>query len=184
MDKMLCMFFFGALAISSLVQDATAQTVHMVGDNIGWAVPNTGAAAYKNWADGKTFRIGDTLVFNFMTNRHDVVQVQKTSFDGCNSQNSIGSPITTGPANVTLDSAGDHYYICTFGTHCQNGQKLAITVSGSAGTPGANPPNPSAAGPSGSVPGATDPPPPPSSSTTVLASVILSLSAIALATFL
>ncbi|PSS17851.1 Umecyanin like [Actinidia chinensis var. chinensis] len=38
------------------------------------------------------------------------------------------------PANVTLTSAGDHYYICTFGSHCQAGQKLAITVSA---TPGA-----------------------------------------------
>ncbi|XP_059291262.1 cucumber peeling cupredoxin-like [Lycium ferocissimum] len=148
MDKMLCMIVFGALLVASLVQDAAAQTVHVVGDNLGWIIPSNGAAAYTNWAAGKTFRVGDTLVFNFMTDRHDVLQVKKSSFDGCNSQNAIGNPIMTGPANVTLDSAGDHYYICTFGRHCQNGQKLAITVS-SSGTPGANPPTPFAAGPSG-----------------------------------
>ncbi|XP_070026673.1 blue copper protein-like [Nicotiana sylvestris] len=91
-----------------------------------------------------------------------------------------------GPANVTLDFAGDHYYICTFGRHCQNGQKLAITVP-STGTPGANPPTPSnpitpvvpspsystqpeacaptpvVAGPSSSTPGGSAPPSPSSS---------------------
>ncbi|PHT47564.1 hypothetical protein CQW23_11772 [Capsicum baccatum] len=196
MEKMLCMIVFGALAIASLAQDASAQTVHVVGDNMGWVIPSNGAAAYTNWTDRKTFRVGDTLVFNFMTNQHDVLQVQKSSFDGCNSQNAVGSPILTGPANITLNSTGDHYYICTFGRHCLNGQKLAITVSSSTSTPGANPPTSSAAGPSGSVPGGTDagpsgsvpggtaPPPPPSSSTTVLASFMLSLSAIALAAFL
>ncbi|MCD7464134.1 hypothetical protein HAX54_052179 [Datura stramonium] len=184
MEKMLCMIVFGVLAVASMVQDATAQTVHRVGDNMGWIIPSNGAVAYTNWAAGKTFRVGDTLVFNFMTDRHDVLRVQKTSFDGCNSQNAIGSAIMTGPANVTLDTAGDHYYICTFGTHCQNGQKLAITVSSSTGTsPGANPPTSAAGGPSGSVPGGSAPPPP-SSSTTVLTSFVLSLSAIALAIFL
>ncbi|KAF3625489.1 putative cucumber peeling cupredoxin-like [Capsicum annuum] len=195
MEKMLCMIVFGALAIASLAQDASAQTVHVVGDNTGWVIPSNGAAAYTNWADRKTFRVGDTLVFNFTTNQHDVLQVQKSSFDGCNSQNAVGSPILAGPANITLNSTGDHYYICTFGRHCLNGQKLAIRVSSSTSTPGANPPTSSAAGPSGSVPGGTDAgpsgsvpggtaPPPPSSSTTVLASFMLSLSAIALAAFL
>lgn len=143
-------------------------------------------------------------VFNFTTDRHDVLQVEKSSFDGCNSQNAIGNAIMTGPANMILNSTGDHYYICTFGTHCLNGQKLAITVSSRTSPPGANPPNPSnpivpspsssrqpeayaptpsAAGPSNSVPGGPAPPSP-SSSTTVLASFVLSLSSIVLATFL
>ncbi|KAK4362189.1 hypothetical protein RND71_017430 [Anisodus tanguticus] len=118
MDKMLCLIVFGALAVASMMQDATAQTVHVVGDNMGWIMPNNGVAAYTSWAAGKTFR------------------------------NAIGNPIMTGPANVTLESAGEHYYICTFGRHCLNGQKLAITVSNT-GSSGANPPTASAAGPSG-----------------------------------
>ncbi|CAN4088507.1 unnamed protein product [Withania somnifera] len=179
---MLCLIVFGALAVTSMMQDATAQTVHVVGDNMGWIIPN-GADTYTSWSAGKTFRVGDTLVFNFTTGRHDVQKVEKTSFDGCNSQNAIGDAIMTGPANVTLDSAGDHYFICTFGTHCQNGQKLAVTVSSTTGTPGANPPTSSASGPSGTVPGGIVPPPP-SSSTTVLASVVLSLCAVVLAIFL
>ncbi|XP_016492823.2 cucumber peeling cupredoxin [Nicotiana tabacum] len=184
MDMIMRMVLFGALALASLVQLTTAQTAHVVGDNEGWTIPSSGASAYTNWAAGKTFMVGDTLVFNFMTNTHDVLQVPKASFDGCSSQNAIGSAIMSGPANVTLDSAGERYYICTFGRHCQNGQKLAITVSSSTGTPGANPPTSFAAGPSGSVPGGIAPPPPPSSSTTVFASFLLGLSSIALAIFL
>ncbi|XP_021803934.1 cucumber peeling cupredoxin-like, partial [Prunus avium] len=85
--------------------------------------------------------LNNSSVFNFATNAHDVQQVPKASFDSCSSDNAIGSAITTGPANVTLPSAGEHYFICTISTHCQSGQKLAITVSSSATSPGASPPS-------------------------------------------
>ncbi|XP_021669177.2 cucumber peeling cupredoxin [Hevea brasiliensis] len=123
-----------------LLQCAAAQTVHVVGDNSGWTILQGGAQAYTEWANGKNFAVGDILTFNFETNKHDVLRVQKTSFDACSTSNPIGDVITTGPVNFTLDSAGDHYYICTFSQHCQLGQKLAITVSSSGGTPGASPP--------------------------------------------
>ncbi|WMV21878.1 hypothetical protein MTR67_015263 [Solanum verrucosum] len=152
---------------------------------MGWTVPSNGAVAYTNWAAGKTFRVGDILVFNFATDRHDMQQVEETSFDGCNSQNAIGAAIMTGPTNITLNSTDDHYFICTIGTHCQGGQKLEISVfDDSTSTPGTNPPTPSVDGPTGSVlGGVVPPPPPPSSLTTVLASFVLSLSAIAFAIF-
>ncbi|KAJ9190027.1 hypothetical protein P3X46_001264 [Hevea brasiliensis] len=142
-----------------LLQCAAAQTVHVVGDNSGWTILQGGAQAYTEWANGKNFVIGDILTFNFETNKHDVLRVQKTSFDACSSSNPIGDVITTGPVNFTLDSAGDHYYICTFSQHCQLGQKLAITVSSSGGTPGASPP------PS-TTPGLSPPPTSPSPTNT------------------
>ncbi|PHT88415.1 hypothetical protein T459_10521 [Capsicum annuum] len=58
---MFCVIVFGVLAVASMMQDATAQTVHVVGDSMGWVIPNNGAAAYTNWATGQTFRVGDTL---------------------------------------------------------------------------------------------------------------------------
>ncbi|XP_027123647.2 umecyanin-like [Coffea arabica] len=139
MSKFGCMVVFCAFSAAMLQQGATAE-VYVVGDSIGWAIPQNGAAAYTNWASGKNFKVGDILVFNFVTNQHDVQQVPKASYDACNSNNAIGGMITDGPANVTLSSTGAHYFICTFNGHCQAGQKLAISVSGSAGTPGANPP--------------------------------------------
>ncbi|XP_047974932.1 cucumber peeling cupredoxin-like [Salvia hispanica] len=116
-----------------------AQTVHIVGDNMGWRIPTSTSVSYSNWASGKTFMVGDILVFNFMTNEHDVVQVPKASYDACSEDNAIGNIITTGPANITLDNAGERYYICSIGGHCGAGQKLSITVVSSS-TGGPSPP--------------------------------------------
>ncbi|XP_031388529.1 mavicyanin-like [Punica granatum] len=126
---------FMVAMLAALLQCGVAQTVHVVGDDLGWVIPQGGASAYDAWAASKKFVIGDTLVFNFATNQHDVLEVPRASFDSCSSANPIGSVITTGPANITLSAAGEHYYICTFSQHCSLGQKLSITVS----SPGASP---------------------------------------------
>ncbi|PRQ50647.1 putative Blue (type 1) copper binding protein [Rosa chinensis] len=148
------MVVFGLLA-AVFLESVAAQTAHVVGGSVGWTIPQNGAQEYVTWASGQKFIVGDVLTFNFATDAHDVVQVPKASFDSCSSANPIGSTFTTGPANITLTSAGNHYYICTFGRHCQSGQKLAITVSASATSPGASPSAPTPI-----------PPPPPTTTTT------------------
>ncbi|KAL6144840.1 hypothetical protein ACLB2K_055530 [Fragaria x ananassa] len=163
------MVVFG-LVTAVFLQSAAAQTVHVVGDSVGWNIPQNGPQDYVTWASSQTFVVGDILSFNFATNAHDVVEVPKASFDSCSSTNAIGSTVTTGPANVTLASAGEHYYICTVGSHCQSGQKLAITVSASATSPGTSPSAPS---PSTTTPGVTAEPP--SSSPAVRAGLVLCL---------
>ncbi|XP_059458975.1 mavicyanin-like [Corylus avellana] len=133
MEKFISFVVVLGFAAAMLLQCAAAQTVHVVGDSSGWVVPQGGAATYQTWAANNNFVVGDILMFNFVTEQHDVVQVPKESFDSCTSANPIGETITTGPTNITLSDAGNHYYICTIGQHCQLGQKLAITVSGSPG---------------------------------------------------
>ncbi|CAN6559332.1 unnamed protein product [Malus baccata var. baccata] len=116
--------------VAMFVQSVATQKVHVVGDNMGWTIPVSGAQEYVNWAaTNNNLTVGDTLVFNFITGVHNVVQVTKASFHSCNEEDRIGSSLTTGPANITLTSAGDHYYICSFSSHCQAGMKLAVTVS-------------------------------------------------------
>nr|XP_008355123.3 receptor-like protein kinase FERONIA [Malus domestica] len=115
--------------VAMFVQSVATQKVHVVGDNMGWTIPGSGAQEYVNWAATNNFTVGDTLVFNFITGVHNVVQVTKASFHSCNEEERIGSSLTTGPTNITLTSAGDHYYICNFSNHCQVGMKLAVTVS-------------------------------------------------------
>ncbi|PSS07509.1 Cucumber peeling cupredoxin like [Actinidia chinensis var. chinensis] len=208
MERLMSMLVVGVVAVV-MVQCAAAQTVHVVGDNIGWTIPQNGAEGYTTWASNKTFMLGDILIFNFLTNAHDVVQVPKASFDTCSSDNAIGNPITTGPANITLTSAGDHYYICTFGTHCQAGQKLSITVSSTPGaaappthttpttpatpsptsstTPEACPPEaptPKADGPTATSRPEVVPSPPDSSSSAVFAGFSLTVLGFAMALFL
>ncbi|KAL2338151.1 hypothetical protein Fmac_012597 [Flemingia macrophylla] len=131
----------GVLAILMLLHYAEAQSEHVVGgDSLGWSVPPDNST-YQNWAFNRTFRVGDTLVFNFESG-HDVREVSEDSYDDCNVADAIGSPGSTSPTNVVLDRVGDHYYICGFGRHCLSGQKLAITVSGnSTNFPPSPPPN-------------------------------------------
>ncbi|KAH7546884.1 hypothetical protein FEM48_Zijuj01G0248200 [Ziziphus jujuba var. spinosa] len=132
MSKVLVTFgFIMAVFMQHGCYYVDAQTVHVVGDASGWTVPQNGAA-------NKKFFVGDILTFNFRTNAHDVLQVPKGSYDKCSSDNPIGQTITTGPTNITIDSSGNLFFICTVGDHCQGGQKLSITVSAS--PPGASPP--------------------------------------------
>ncbi|XP_006358287.1 blue copper protein-like [Solanum tuberosum] len=122
---------FGAILFALLQHVSMAQQTHVVGDTLAWTVPNGGAASYSTWAAGKTFAVGDVLVFNFRTGSHSVAEVSKGAFDSCNTSSPI-SISTNGPTNITLTSVGSHYYLCTFPSHCTLGQKLAINVSGSA----------------------------------------------------
>ncbi|KAF5466755.1 hypothetical protein F2P56_016655 [Juglans regia] len=204
MEKFTSVVAVFGVAVVLLLQCAAAQTVHVVGDSIGWSVPTGGASAYETWAASKQFVVGDILSFNFATNEHDVLQVPKESYDSCSSSNPIGDTITTGPVNITLSTAGTHYYICTIGRHCQSGQKLAVTVSGSSsavppttstppatptpsttpsptsGTPADCAPTPASSPPTGqtSTPGTMSPPD--SSSSSVFASLFISLLCIAM----
>ncbi|KAB1199395.1 Stellacyanin [Morella rubra] len=167
MAKTLNMCLLALIAVAAVLQTSMA-TTYTVGDTSGWTVPPSGAGAYSTWAANKSFTVGDILVFTFTTGAHDVARVTKAAYDVCN----LTSPIsieTNGPANLTLNDAGEHYYICTIASHCTLGQKLAINVT-AATSPTASPP---AATPSPSTPsptGAAAPPPttatPPSSTTT------------------
>lgn len=102
-----------------------------------------------------------------MEGNHNVQEVSRSSFEECSTKNAIGEAIKTGPANITVKTPGDHYYICTVGHHCLAGQKMAIKVSAAE----------AAKSPAESAPA-------PSSSTVVVASFLLTLSSIALAIFL
>ncbi|XP_059287367.1 cucumber peeling cupredoxin-like isoform X2 [Lycium ferocissimum] len=160
MEKIIHMVVFGALFVAILLQVTTAQTVHVVGEDTAWIIPLNGPTAYESWASDRTFKVGDTLV-------------SRASFEGCNMDNAIGEALMTSPANFTL-TPGEHYYICTDIKHCEAGQRLAITVAGT-DTPEASDPTSSTA---------IDTIPQPSSSTIMFASFLLTLSSIALATFL
>ncbi|MED6168039.1 hypothetical protein PIB30_008392 [Stylosanthes scabra] len=127
---------------------ATGPVTYTVGGTSGWTI---GTVNYTSWASGKTFKVGDILVFNFVKNAHNVEEVTKKNYDSCSST----SPIATynaPPVRVTLNKTGEHYFICGFTGHCAAGQKLAINVTGAASGGGkATSPSPSPSS-SGSTP--------------------------------
>ncbi|XP_043700244.1 uclacyanin 1-like [Telopea speciosissima] len=136
------------------LQCAVAKTTYVVGDSLGWTVPPGGAAVYSSWASNHSFIVGDVLLFNFTTGEHDVAQVTKAGYDACDENGrTIGSIQNTGPASITLSSAGQNYFICTYNSHCSLGQMLAINVT-TTSTPATAPAN-SAAPPGPATPPVT-----------------------------
>ncbi|EOY31106.1 Early nodulin 16, putative [Theobroma cacao] len=129
------------IALLAILQATAAQTTHVVGDELGWLVPPGGPIAYSTWAAMQTFTVGDVLVFNFTTGEQDVAMVTREAYETCNSTNPI-SLKTTGPANFTLDSIREYYFIGTMDQRCSLGQKLAINVPAPGPRPSSVPPPP------------------------------------------
>ncbi|KAF3320724.1 Blue copper protein [Carex littledalei] len=96
---------------------------------------------YKAWASGKTFQVGNTLVFSYATRNHTVDEVSSADYSSCSSSNALSTD-NSGSTSITLKMAGTHYFICGIPSHCSGGMKLAVTVTGSPsdpnGAPGTN----------------------------------------------
>ncbi|XVF39580.1 hypothetical protein PTKIN_Ptkin01aG0045200 [Pterospermum kingtungense] len=121
---MACLLLFLCMVVPSLA------TVYTVGGTSGW----TSGVDYTSWTKGKTFKVGDSLVFNYPTS-HTVDEVSSSDYSTC----TVGNSITTdssGATTIALKKAGTHYFICGTIGHCANGMKLAVKVeSGSAPSP-------------------------------------------------
>ncbi|XP_044464943.1 umecyanin-like [Mangifera indica] len=121
-----------AQAVTALVLSAatllhvTYAVNYTVGDTTGWTRPSD-STFYTTWVASKTFRIGDFLVFNFATGSHDVAIVTVDAYNSCNVSNTI-QVLPTGPVTLSLNTTGEHYYMCTIAGHCAGGQKLAVNV--------------------------------------------------------
>ena len=79
-------------------------------------------------ARSMTAELGTTLVFEW-TGRHNVYEMaSKEAFEKCDFTNAkmLGD---TSPLKVTIDKV-PVYYACEIGSHCSEGQKLAVTSSG------------------------------------------------------
>ncbi|CAI0542846.1 unnamed protein product [Linum tenue] len=130
---------FAAIAIAALLHSSVAQTTHTVGGNTGWTIPQGGDSVYSNWASGNSFSVGDILVFNFAAGAHDVTQVNKADYDSCSATNPMMTSTNT-PARITLNTSGEHYFICGVPGHCSAGQKVTVNVLAS--TTGSSSPSP------------------------------------------
>ncbi|GMQ07078.1 hypothetical protein CsSME_00051429 [Camellia sinensis var. sinensis] len=147
-----------ALAAAVLVEFSAAAN-YTVGDNTGWVNnPSGGATFYSNWASQHTFATGDILVFNYVTGQHNVARVSKNAYDTCNPASPM-SIDTNGPTNINLNTTGEYYFFCTVGTHCTQGQKLAINVTSPTTAPSGAPSSPPTTSPS-----PASPPPSPTAS--------------------
>ncbi|KAK1616483.1 hypothetical protein QYE76_022000 [Lolium multiflorum] len=148
-----------AVAAMAVLSTASAATYN-VGEPAGdWGF----GINYGSWASSKQFIPGDSIVFKYSPQAHDVLEVSKADYDSC----SAASPMTTlntGNDVVSLPAIGTRYFICGFTGHCTAGMKVAIdVVSASSPSTPSTPSTPSSPAPS-SGPSASNSPPPPSPS--------------------
>ncbi|GMI98259.1 hypothetical protein HRI_003495200 [Hibiscus trionum] len=122
-----------ALLLLLLVAPAAYAVQHIVGDRSGW----TETVDYSDWVRGKTFTVGDTLVFNYGSS-HRVDEVTRSDYTNCETGNAIDSH-SDGNTIVTLSKAGTMYFICPVLGHCSSGMKLAVDVVATSGTSPATP---------------------------------------------
>ncbi|XP_057503760.1 blue copper protein-like [Actinidia eriantha] len=79
-----CVFIVLCVAVPSLA------TVYNVGESSGWTV----GVDYTNWTSGKTFMVGDSLVFNYGSG-HTVDEVSGSDYNTCTAAPSESPPPTT-----------------------------------------------------------------------------------------
>uniref|UniRef100_A0ACD5V1J0 Uncharacterized protein n=1 Tax=Avena sativa TaxID=4498 RepID=A0ACD5V1J0_AVESA len=144
-----------ALAVAALVAAVmwagmAAAAVYEVGDKLGWTIMNN--PDYVKWAGSKKFSVGDTIVFTYNKQFHNVIAVSKADYKNCD----VTKPTatwSTGKDSVVLNTTGHHYFLCGFPGHCAIGQKVDVLVLSSA-APSMAPsmaPAPSTAGGGGSA---------------------------------
>ncbi|XP_020223267.1 stellacyanin [Cajanus cajan] len=118
--------FFIFATIGSMQLVSVSSTTHIVGDNLGWNVPNS-PTFYKEWAQNRTFVVGDVLLFQYNPGLNTVILVEKSDYDSCTTKKILHTYFR-GNSSVTLDRVGDYYFFSSVGMHCEFGQKLHVDV--------------------------------------------------------
>ncbi|KAI4320409.1 hypothetical protein MLD38_033894 [Melastoma candidum] len=107
----------------------------IVGSNMGW----TTNVNYTIWSQDKHFYNGDWLFFVYDRNQMNVLEVNSTDYDSCNSEHPItnwtrGAGRDVVPLNITRP-----YYFISGKGFCCGGMKLAVNVENPAPPPVATP---------------------------------------------
>ncbi|XP_044946684.1 blue copper protein-like [Hordeum vulgare subsp. vulgare] len=120
-----------ALLVAAGCAGMAAATSYAVGEAQGWAT----GVDYSGWTSGKSFAVGDTLVFSYASKVHTVTEVSQSGYTSCSGTNALAND-DSGATTVPLKTAGTHYYICNVPGHCASGMKLAVTVAGAGSSTG------------------------------------------------
>ncbi|KAL6652290.1 hypothetical protein ACP70R_011215 [Stipagrostis hirtigluma subsp. patula] len=121
-----------AVLLVAVALPAASAKDYTVGDSSGWRP----GVDYTAWAKGKTFNVGDTLLFQYNA-VHSVEEVSAADHGACSASSPLRS-YRDQSTTVLLTNPGTRYFICGTPGHCAAGMKLAVTVSGS-GAAGSSP---------------------------------------------
>ncbi|KAJ1272915.1 hypothetical protein BS78_06G239500 [Paspalum vaginatum] len=125
-----------ALAAMAAVAELAAAKSH----TIEWSLGGN----YGDWSNGNAVSVGDTVVFTYSPT-HTVHELSEADYKACIFGNAVSSD-RSGSTAFTFDKAGTRYFACATGSHCAQGQKVAITVATSSSPGGQSPATPSGNG--------------------------------------
>lgn len=157
------------MALAVLCVASSTAEVYKVGDDKGWTTL-TPIPDYQKWSSSKAFKVGDSIVFEYPPQIHNVVQVNYTDYKNCNAASPIRT-FTSGKDTIPINRKGHYWYICGIPGHCAMGQKVDIrVVTHVTQTPPSTPTSSSPSAPtpsSGPSPSAPAPSPKKSSAVTI-----------------
>ncbi|XP_054805889.1 mavicyanin [Prosopis cineraria] len=157
----------GVVALLMVVAMAALEVsygaVYKVGDSAGWTT--IGNINYKKWSATKNFQVGDTIIFEYNSQFHNVMRVTHEMYKSCNASSPLAT-FSTGKDSIVIQNHGHHFFFCGVPGHCQAGQKVDINVPKVSATSEA--PTPSAlASPTVSVPN-NEPAPSPNQAASIM----------------
>ncbi|KMZ64563.1 Early nodulin-like protein [Zostera marina] len=118
-------FLLLAVLMLVILGECHGGEVYKVGDSSGWTI--IGNINYTAWSSSKSFHLGDTILFEYNKQFHNVVEVSKTDYRTCNASNPI-STHNSGNDSVLLNHKGHFFFLCGVARHCQIGQKVDIRI--------------------------------------------------------
>ncbi|XP_009798275.1 blue copper protein-like [Nicotiana sylvestris] len=103
---------------------STTAAVYKVGDSAGWTFDQN----YDQWVSSKKFQVGDTLVFNYDPQLHNVKQVNVDDYIACTDKAPIAS-FNSGHDSINLPTPGDYFFLCGIQGHCDIGLKVHVKIA-------------------------------------------------------
>ncbi|KAL6136577.1 hypothetical protein ACLB2K_061872 [Fragaria x ananassa] len=129
------MAFVVLLALVLVMVPEASATRFTVGGNKGW----TTNVNYTIWAQDKHFYNGDWLFFVYDRNQQNILEVNSTDYEACNSDHPLHNWTTGAGRDVVPLNVTRRYYFLSGKGFCYSGMKMTVKVE--------NPPPPPKAAP-------------------------------------
>ncbi|XP_010248962.1 PREDICTED: mavicyanin [Nelumbo nucifera] len=115
-----------------LAANGALTTQHVVGGSQGWGE----STDFSAWTSGRTFKVGDQLVFKYTAGLHTVVELaDENAYKSCDTSSAVDS-MDGGNSVVKLSKPGTRYFACGTPGHCDQGMKVKIkTVADNGSSP-------------------------------------------------
>ncbi|CAH9147419.1 unnamed protein product [Cuscuta epithymum] len=130
MGKQACKVVMGVLIAACWMDPRACGVVeHRVGgEEWGWTIPPH-HHFYGNWSSSRSFRPGDTLLFDFDPVFYNLIQVSNREYDACTANQPFQAFTDHAPPLIIpLRESGVFYYLCSLLNYCSLGLKLNVSV--------------------------------------------------------